>query len=51
MAGVPTDDVAGMREFLPVEGRSLPMMPLDHELRGDRELGREERVERIDIHR
>ncbi|MDZ7700954.1 MAG: hypothetical protein U5J98_02175 [Halobacteriales archaeon] len=38
------DDVASHRELLAVDGRELPAMPLDHERRAYRALGREGRV-------
>lgn len=48
---VPTEDVAETREFLDVEDRRVPAMPLNHEHRGYRDLGRDERVEVIEAHR
>ena len=47
---VPTDDVEETREFLAVDGQQVPVMPLDHELAGYRELGRDERVALIEAH-
>jgi hypothetical protein len=45
---VPAADVATHREFLTVDGRAVPVMPLDHERRGYRAIGRAERVALID---
>ena len=41
---VPADDVGNHREFLAVSGRRVPVMPLDHERRAYRALGRAGRV-------
>lgn len=45
---VPADDVKSTREFLSVAGRRVPVMPLDHERRAYRAIGRDERVALID---
>jgi hypothetical protein len=47
---VPIDDVATHREFIEREGRDIPIMPLDHELTGYRDLGRTERVALLEAH-
>lgn len=43
-------DVAANREFIELEGRSVPAMSLEQELTGYRDLGREGRVELIEDH-
>lgn len=43
-------DVAAHREFIDLEGRTIPIMSLKHELSGYRDLGRKKRVEQVESH-
>jgi hypothetical protein len=47
---VPAADVAEEREFVTVEGRDVPVMPLEAEREGYAELGRDDRVSQLDDH-
>ena len=49
-AWVPAADVGTHREFLTVDGREVPVMPLDHERRAYRAIGRDERVALLEAH-
>lgn len=46
----PTADVSDSREFVALDGHEVPVMPIEHERKGYRELGRDERVRLIDRH-
>ena len=45
---VPIDSVGEHREFIERGGRDIPVMSLDHELTGYRDLGREKRVAQLE---
>lgn len=47
---IPIDNVSEHRVFIERDGHDIPVMPLDHELTGYRDLGREKRVAQIEAY-